>query len=242
MKVRLTGSVALSDEEFATVADGAALNGVVTVLLVVFLLWLALKQTRIILAVLVSLVIGLIFTATIGLWMVGALNLISVAFAVLFVGLGVDFGIQFSVRYRAERHASLDLGDALLATARGVGGPLLLAAASVAAGFYSFLPTAYLGLSELGLIAGTGMIVALATTVTLLPALLTVLKPTGEPAPIGYRRARASRPLSGKAAQLGRRRDAGGRNSWLAAARGFALRLQSARSACPRCRIGLDAA
>ena len=186
VKVRLTGSVALSDEEFGTVADGAALNGVVTSLLVVFVLWLALKKARIILAVLVSLVIGLIFTATVGLWMVGALNLISVAFAVLFVGLGVDFGIQFSVRYRAERHGSLDLHEALMATARGVAGPLSLAAASIAAAFYSFLPTAYLGLSELGLIAGTGMFVALATTVTLLPALLTVLKPAGEETPIGY--------------------------------------------------------
>jgi uncharacterized protein len=186
MNVRLTGSVALSDEEFATVADGAALNGIVTALIVVFVLWLALKQARIILAVLLSLVVGLIFTATVGLWMVKALNLISVAFAVLFVGLGVDFGIQFSVRYRAERHVSLDLHEALLATARGVAGPLLLAAASIAAAFYSFLPTAYLGLSELGLIAGTGMIIALATTVTLLPALLTVLKPVGEQAPIGY--------------------------------------------------------
>jgi len=184
--VRLTGSVALSDEEFSTVADGAALNGVVTLLLVVFVLWLALKKARIILAVLVSLVVGLTVTAAVGLWMVGALNLISVAFAVLFVGLGVDFGIQFSVRYRAERHASLDLHDGLLATARGLAGPLLLAAASITAAFYSFLPTAYLGLSELGLIAGTGIILAFATTVTLLPALLTVLKPTGEAAPIGY--------------------------------------------------------
>jgi uncharacterized protein len=184
--VRLTGSVALSDEEFATVADGATLNGIVTLLLVIFVLWLALKKIRIILAVLVSLVIGLIITAAVGLWMVGALNLISVAFAVLFVGLGVDFGIQFSVRYRAERHASLDLDDALLATARGLAGPLLLATASITAAFYSFLPTAYLGLSELGLIAGTGIIVAFATTVTLLPALLTVLKPSGEETPIGY--------------------------------------------------------
>ena len=186
VKVRLTGSVALSDEEFATIADGAILNGIVTFLLVVLVLWLALKKARIILAVLLSLVIGLIFTAAIGLWMVGALNLISVAFAVLFVGLGVDFGIQFSIRYRAERHASLDLHDALVATARGVAGPLLLAAASIAVAFYSFLPTAYVGLSELGLIAGTGMIIALATTVTLLPALLAVLKPAGEPAAIGY--------------------------------------------------------
>jgi hopanoid biosynthesis associated RND transporter like protein HpnN len=186
VKVRLTGSVALSDEEFVTVADGAALNGAVTLLLIIFVLWLALKKARIILAVLVSLVIGLVLTAAVGLWMVGALNLISVAFAVLFVGLGVDFGIQFSVRYRAERHGSLDLNEALVATARGVAGPLLLAAASIAAAFYSFLPTAYLGLSELGLIAGTGMIVALATTVTLLPALLTVLKPAAEQSPVGY--------------------------------------------------------
>ncbi|MGH6798778.1 MAG: MMPL family transporter, partial [Roseiarcus sp.] len=52
--------------------------------------------------------------------------------------------------------------------------------------FYSFLPTAYVGLSELGLIAGTGMIVAFLTTVTLLPALLAVLKPSGEPAPVGW--------------------------------------------------------
>ncbi|MBV8103810.1 MAG: MMPL family transporter [Hyphomicrobiales bacterium] len=186
VRVRLTGPVALSDEEFTTVADGAALNATVTILVVMLVLWLALKQARIILAVLINLAIGLTLTAALGLAMVGALNLISVAFAVLFVGLGVDFGIQFSVRYRAERYETRDFGRALLSTARRVAGPLLLAAASIATAFYSFLPTAYVGLSELGLIAGTGMFVAFVTTVTLLPALLTVLKPAGEPAPIGY--------------------------------------------------------
>ena len=184
--VRLTGSVALSDEEFSTIAEGAALNGVVTILVVLLILWLALKQARIILAVLINLAVGLSFTAAAGLWMVGALNLISVAFAVLFIGLGVDFGIQFSVRYRAERFADRDLLEALEHTGRGVAGPLLLAAASIAAAFYSFLPTAYVGLSELGLIAGTGMIIAFLTTVTLLPALLAALKPGGERAPVGW--------------------------------------------------------
>ncbi|MBV9290071.1 MAG: MMPL family transporter [Hyphomicrobiales bacterium] len=186
VKVRLTGSVPLDDEEFATVADGAALNGVVTILIVLLVLWLALKRTLIILAVLINLAVGLILTAAVGLWMVGALNLISVAFAVLFVGLGVDFGIQFSVRFRAERYADSDLFRALQATARRVAGPLLLAAASIAAAFYSFLPTAYVGLSELGLIAGTGMIIALLTTVSLLPALIAALKPAGEKAPVGF--------------------------------------------------------
>ncbi len=186
VRVRLTGSVPVADDEFATVAQGAALNGAITIMVVLLILWLALKQVRLIAAVLVNLAVGFVFTAAIGLWMVGALNLISVAFAVLFVGLGVDFGIQFSVRYRAERLESHDLRQAIEATARGVAGPLLLAAASIAAAFYSFLPTAYVGLSELGLIAGTGMIVAFVTTVTLLPALLAAFKPAGERAPVGF--------------------------------------------------------
>ncbi|HME84539.1 MAG TPA: MMPL family transporter, partial [Roseiarcus sp.] len=186
VKVRLTGPVALSDEEFATIADGAEVNGLTTVSVVILILWLALKRSRIVLAVLVNLIVGLALTAAVGLWMVGALNLISVAFAVLFVGLGVDFGIQFSVRYRDARHDERDVAKALHNAAAGVGGPLLLATASIAAGFYSFLPTAYRGLSELGLIAGTGMMIAFATSVTLLPALIATLNPKYEPDPIGF--------------------------------------------------------
>ena len=186
VKVRLTGPVALSDEEFATVAEGAEVNGAVTALIVILILWLALKQARLIVAVLANLVAGLAITAAVGLWMVGALNLISVAFAVLFVGLGVDFGIQFTVRYRDARHGESDVVKALRETGAGVGGPLLLAATSTTAGFYSFLPTAYRGLSELGLIAGTGMMIAFATCITLLPALIAALKPKGEPDAIGY--------------------------------------------------------
>ena len=187
VNVRLTGPVALSDEEFGTIADGAALNGAVTGAVVLSLLWAALKQFRIVLAVLINLVVGLVLTGAVGLMMAGAFNLISVAFAVLFVGLGVDFGIQFSVRYRDERRSLLDFDKALLATARKIASPLLLAAASIAAAFYSFLPTAYRGLSELGLIAGTGMIVAFLTTVSLLPALLSALRPGPERAPIGWK-------------------------------------------------------
>src|SRR5262245_15879857 len=186
VKVRLTGSAVLADEEFASIADGMALNSAVTMLLVGFVLWLALKKARIIFAVFVHLMVGLVLTAAVGLWMVGSLNPISVAFGVLFVGLGVDFGIQFAVRYRSDRHAFSDPDQALLETSRRIAGPLLLATASIAAAFYAFLPTAYVGLSELGLIAGTGIIIAFATTVTLLPALVTVLKPSAEQHPIGY--------------------------------------------------------
>ena len=185
--VRLTGPVAIADEEYATLEEGAYVNTTVTVVVVLTILWLALRSFRIISAVAISLVVGLSITAAIGLALVGALNLISIAFAVLFIGLGVDFGIQFSVRYRAERHEVDDLHTALVNTARYVGAPLTLAAAATAAGFLSFLPTDYKGLSELGLLAGLGMIVAFLTSITVIPALLTVLRPPGEPEEMGFK-------------------------------------------------------
>jgi hopanoid biosynthesis associated RND transporter like protein HpnN len=178
--VRLTGAQPLTDEEFASVKEGALLNGVLTVLAVVLILWLALRSGRLVLAVLLNLFAGLIVTAALGLAMVGTLNMISVAFAVLFVGLGADFGIQFGVRYRAERHACDDLPAALVQAARAAGVPLALAAAATAVAFFSFLPTDYRGVGELGLIAGVGMLVAFASTLTLLPALIRVLRPPAE--------------------------------------------------------------
>ncbi|MCC7347114.1 MAG: MMPL family transporter [Variibacter sp.] len=186
-KVRLTGPVPIADEEFATVKDNALLVHSGTVIIVLTILWLALRSPKLILAVFINLVVGLALTAATGLWLVGSLNLISIAFAVLFVGIGVDFGIQFAVRYRAERHEVDDIGKALARTAAGIGAPLTLAAGAVAAGFLSFLPTAYRGVSELGQIAGAGMVIAFVTSVTLLPALIRVFNPGGEPEEVGYK-------------------------------------------------------
>ncbi|MGB9369480.1 MAG: MMPL family transporter, partial [Xanthobacteraceae bacterium] len=185
-RVRLTGPVAIADEEFATVQEGMVVNGVATVLIVLCILYLALKSGRIILAVFLNLIAGLAITAALGFLVVGPLNLISIAFAVLFVGLGVDFGIQYSVRYRADRFEVDDLDLSLAHAAKHFGAPLTLAAAAVAAGFLSFLPTAYRGVSELGQIAGMGMLVAYFSSVTLLPALLKVINPPGEPEPLGF--------------------------------------------------------
>jgi hopanoid biosynthesis associated RND transporter like protein HpnN len=185
-RVRLTGPVPIANEEFATVADGAIINGIGTVLVVLLILWMALHSAKIISAVFLNLFIGLSITTAAGLWMVGSLNLLSIAFAVLFVGLGVDFGIQYSVRYRSERFKTDDLRLALQQAAERSAVPLSLAAMATAAGFLSFLPTDYKGISELGKIAGVGMLVAFLTSITVLPALLRLLNPPGESDPVGY--------------------------------------------------------
>jgi uncharacterized protein len=185
-RVRQTGQVPINDDEFATLKAHAGLNLTVTVLSVLIILWLALRSARIILAVATCLAVGLAISAAFGLWLVGALNLISVAFFALFVGLGIDFSIQFSVRYRAERHECHILYAALASAGKKAGAPLALAAAGTAIGFFSFSPTAYRGLSELGEIAGSGMIIAFVVSITLLPALFTVLTPPKEPRSMGF--------------------------------------------------------
>ena len=185
-RLRLTGPVPIVDQEFSTLQQGALINGIVTTALVLLILWLALRSFKIVLAVSLTLGAGLAITAALGLLVVGTFNPISLAFAVLCVGLGADFAIQFSVRYRAERQACGDLRKAVALTSLGVGLPLTLAAASAAAGFMSFLPTNYIGMAELGLIAGLGMGVAYLTSMLLLPALLQILNPPPEPHPLGY--------------------------------------------------------
>src|SRR5439155_23294482 len=161
-------------------------NVTIMLVAVALLLWIALRSWRLIAAILLSLGVGLIVTTAFGLIVLGTLNLISIAFAVLFVGLGVDFGIQFCVCYRAKRYTGDDLHLALREAGGEIGGALALAAASIAAGFYAFLPTEYRGVSELGVIAGTGMIVAFAASISLLPAIVALLHPPGERARVGY--------------------------------------------------------
>lgn len=182
--MRLTGQVPLTDEEYATISENMALNTVGTIGVVTLILFLALRSPKLILAVLVTLLAGLAMTSGLGILLIGRFNLISVAFAALFIGLGVDFGIQFATRYREERHSDNDLERALLAATRGIGGSLTLAAVSLLAGFFCFLPTSFRGVSELGLIAGFGMIVAYLATLTFLPAAIKLLRPRPEHVPI----------------------------------------------------------
>jgi hopanoid biosynthesis associated RND transporter like protein HpnN len=183
-RVRLTGLVPMNDSQFSVLQEHAVFNGLVTLAAVLLILWLALRSWKLILATSIGLGCGLAIAAALGLLLVGTLNPISVAFFVLFVGLGIDFGLQFAVRYRAERFDTGALRPALVNAARKAGGPLALAGIATALGFFSFVPTSYRGLSELGLIAGCGMIVAFLTSITLVPALIAVLNPPAEGAPM----------------------------------------------------------
>jgi hypothetical protein len=179
VRVRLTGPVPLQDEEFATLAERASLIASLAIIAIIVMLWLAVRSARLIAAILVTTLLGLVVAAALGLLIFHRFNVISVAFIPMFVGLGIDFGIQFSVRYRAERAGKYPIHEALVAAGLGLGRSLTLAAMAIASGFLAFAPTAYVGVSQLGVIAGVGMFIALALNLTLLPALIRLSRAPG---------------------------------------------------------------
>jgi len=113
-QVRVTGPVALADTQFATVAQGAVAGLIGSVMLITVWLILAVRSWRLIVPILGTLGLGLMLTLLFASAAIGVLNLVSVGFGVLFVGIAVDFAIQFSVRYREARHS---LGDSAAAAA-----------------------------------------------------------------------------------------------------------------------------
>jgi hopanoid biosynthesis associated RND transporter like protein HpnN len=168
--MRLTGSVAMESDELKTLGEMTGIIAMASLAAMSLILFLAVRSVRFVGIIIGTVAVGLVITTAVGLALFGRFTLISVAFLPLFAGLGIDFTLQFAIRARYEQ-GDAELTKATLASTGFKAGPgILLATASVAAGFFAFWPTPYRGVSELGLIAGIGMGIAALATLTLLPA------------------------------------------------------------------------
>ena len=177
VRLRLTGSAALAQDELGSIRQQMGWISALSFITVVVLLYFGLQSVMLVVTTTICLTVGLAITTWFATVAIGSLNLLSVAFAVLFIGLSDDFGAHFTLRYKEElSRGGRTRDEALIATGRGNGGALTLCAVTAAISFFSFLPTDYKGVAELGLIAGVGMFVALIVNVTLLPAILSLLR------------------------------------------------------------------
>jgi len=177
----ITGNAALADDEMKSVSKGMGLSAGLAFFMVVIILWFGTGSFRVLLFSIICLVVGLSLTAGFATLAVGSLNLISVAFALLYIGLGIDFSIHLCLRYEELLPHSDSNLDALSEASKDVGSSLVICAVSTAIGFYAFVPTDFVGVSELGIISGTGMFISLVVSMSLLPALFS-LSPLKKPA------------------------------------------------------------
>ena len=174
LNIRITGEVALEHEELESVTEGSAIAGIVSLILVCSSLWFGLRSVKLLLATFLALIFGLILTAGFATVAIGHLNLISIAFAVLYIPLGVDYAIHLCLRYRECRALGMNNNEAICESINSIGFSIFLCALTTSLGFLAFIPTDYSGVSELGLISGAGMFIGLFVSLTVLPALLTI--------------------------------------------------------------------
>ncbi len=176
LRVRVTGDIALSYEEMTLVKEQARTAGVASFMVVTVLLYVALGSIAMVGATVVMLLAGLACTGAFAAAVIGSVNVISIAFAVMFIGLSVDFGIHFCLHYLEILRLGVGPERAVGQTARSVGASISLCALTTAIGFYAFVPTDFSGVAELGIISGTGMFFGAAASFTVLPAFFALVK------------------------------------------------------------------
>lgn len=175
LKIGITGDVVLQHEELESIGDGAVLSGIGSFILVFLILFRCFHSFKLLFATIITLLIGLSLTAGFAAIAIGHLNVISISFAALYIGLGVDFAIHVCLHYRegiAQKHSHF---IAIKKALHSVGFSLFLCALTTSIAFFAFVPTDYKGVSELGLISGVSMFISLGLSLVFLPALLSLL-------------------------------------------------------------------
>lgn len=175
IKVQLTGDAALNAEELETVTKGAVLAGLISFALVTITVLVGLPAVLLVVPALALIVLGLLITAGIATLTVGYLNMISVAFAVLYIGLGVDYAVHVVLRFAEERARGESAQAAAITAARHTGPPLALCTVTTSLAFLTFLLTDFVGMAQLGIISAAGVTIAFVSSVTLIPAILSLL-------------------------------------------------------------------
>ena len=180
LQVALTGEIALRHDEVEAATGGVKIAGSVALVLLGVVLALGVRSLKIVAATFVVLLVGVVWTSAWAMLSVGSFNTLSLVFLVMFFGLGVDFCVHFSLRVQ-EASAALSktathciAAQTLGVATRSVGGAVLLCTLTTAIGFLGFVPTAYKGLADLGVISAGGLVVACFLTFTLLPALFSL--------------------------------------------------------------------
>ena len=203
----VTGGDALSNDEMVAVQQDTLFATIIALIGVAVLFIVAFRQIARPLLAVAMLMIALGWSLGLATLTVGHLNIFSVSFLPMLVGLGIDVGIHLLGRYGEERAQQGDF-DAALQTAYVRTGPgVAVATVTTALAFYAVMLADFRGLSELGFIAGSGLLLCLLASFTVLPAMLALYErqrpvPAGIWAPSNAAPRRVWRPSAGLAMGL----------------------------------------
>ncbi len=172
VQVGLTGEPVLDTDEGNSSTEDSTRSSVLSLVFVALIFALAFRELYRPLMAVFTLVLGVTWTMGFTTLAVGHLNLLTVTFTTILIGLGIDFGIHFIYRYDEELVKGWSPLEAMKITLSGTGLENLTGAGSTAVAFWVLNLTDFIGIAELGTIAGTGIMLCYLAMVTVLPALL----------------------------------------------------------------------
>ena len=174
--IRLTGEAAVNAEELTSVTEGATIAFIVSFLLVTIVVYFGMPFRKLIIPVIALLVAGIMIDIGFATLAIGHLNMISVAFAVLFIGLGIDYAVHYVLRFAEAIRAGQDPLAAIGEAAEGIGPALFLCTLTTSLAFLVFSLTDFAGMAQLGVIAAGGIVIAFVASLTLIPAILMFMR------------------------------------------------------------------
>ena len=150
--------------------------GLASLLGVAFLFMFYFKQTTRPLMALLALVLGMSWTIGLTTLVLGHLNVLTIVFAVILIGIGIDYGMHFLFRLESLEKDGLPLEEATKQTMISSGQAIITGALTSSIAFFSAIFTDFLGLKELGIIAGNGILLCLVSQLVTFPSLLLTFK------------------------------------------------------------------
>jgi hopanoid biosynthesis associated RND transporter like protein HpnN len=172
VEVGLTGRPVLQADEMQTTNRDMTRASIIAFILVGLLFVAVLHGWLRPVLIMASLGLAMAWTFGFATIAPGELNLLSIVFALVLVGIGVDFGVHIVTRFAEERKSGLDVSQAVRTALFTTGPGIILGALTSVCAFYSVLGSDFKGLAELGLIGGTGILLCLLAMMTVLPALV----------------------------------------------------------------------
>jgi hopanoid biosynthesis associated RND transporter like protein HpnN len=176
VRITLTGEPVLDNDEMVVSEHDTIKSSILTLILIGIVIVAGFRDwLRMLLSIccLIQVIIVSMGYATLA---IGHLNIITITFTVMILGLGEDLGVQFISRYEEELSKGADRFDAVRGAVRWTGPSIVTAGITNAAAFFAMALSGFKGVIELGVIAGGGMLLATVGMVMLLPSLMLVIR------------------------------------------------------------------
>ncbi len=173
--IGLTGLPVMEDDEMRTSQESMIYASVLSLGAVILIIVTGFGGVRHAVMANGVLIIGMAWAFAWATASVGHLNILSVTFTVTMIGVGIDYGTYYIGRYLEDRRRGLACDEALLEASGAVGPGILTGAITTSVAFFAAALTSFVGVAELGLIAGGGILMCAAAELLVLPAVVAII-------------------------------------------------------------------